>query len=56
MLPHKGPKQISPVSLPCIPSAVQNAAQAAGLKRWSNGDDLNRELEKLQQGTAFQFT
>lgn len=47
---------ISPVSLPWISSAVQNAAQAAGLKRWSNGDVLNRELEKLQQGTAFHFT
>lgn len=43
MLPHKGPKQICDFT--CVP-----------LKRWSNGDDLNRELEKLQQGTAFHFT
>lgn len=47
---------ISPVSLPWISSVVQNAAQAAGLGRWSNGDDLNRELEKLQQGAAFHCT
>lgn len=47
---------ISPVSFPPMSSAARlSTAQGAGLKRWSNGDDLNWELEKLQQGAMSHY-
>lgn len=33
-------------------AARPGSARGAGLRKWSDGDDLNWELEKLQQGAT----